>query len=93
MEEDIERFLDDKNRIKVWPSKYSMKINVLEYLSTKFDYERTYTEKEVNAIINIWHTFGDYFLLRRGLVDYKLLGRTRNGASYWREKQIEAQEK
>lgn len=80
----IENFLDDRGRIKTWPSKKAMKIEVLKYLSGKFELDRRYQEKEVNAIIDDWHTFNDYFLLRRGLIDYKLLGRTRNGAEYWK---------
>lgn len=85
MKNDIEKYLDDKGRIKTWPAKLEKKKEVLEYLSTKFDYVKFYTEKEVNNIIDNWHTFNDYFLLRRGLVDYKLLLRTRNGARYWKE--------
>lgn len=88
MKNDIDKYLDDKGRIKIWPAKIERKKEVLEYLSTKFDYAKFYTEKEVNSIIDNWHTFNDYFLLRRGLVDHKLLSRTRNGAQYWREGQF-----
>lgn len=59
------------------------RIPVLKYLAGKFEEGRIYTEKEINAIINEWHTFGDYFILRRLLVDHGLLGRTANGAEYW----------
>jgi hypothetical protein len=83
---DMKRFLDDEERIKIWPAKHEMKHAVLEYLADKFDEEVFYTEKEVNAIINLWHTFGDYFLLRRGLIDLKLICRTRDGMKYWKEK-------
>ncbi len=85
MRNDISRFLDEKGRIRIWPSKKDMKEAVLGYLAEKFEYKKTYTEKEVNNIIQEWHTFNDYFILRRGLIDYGLLSRTRNGASYWRE--------
>lgn len=59
--------------------------DVLFYLGTKFEIGRNYTEKEVNAIIEQWHTFGDYFLLRRELIVCDVLRRTRDGAKYWRE--------
>lgn len=88
MKEDIIRFLDDEQKIKIWPSKVEKKLQILEYLATKFEYGRIYSEKEVNTIIETWHSFNDYFLLRRALVDYKLLCRTRNGAQYWRESAI-----
>lgn len=88
MKDDILKFLDDKDRIKIWPSKKEMKFEILSYLADKFECGRLYKEQEVNSIIENWHTFGDYFLLRRGLIDHCLLSRTRNGARYWREEQL-----
>lgn len=83
----IERFLDDKGRIKIWPAKKDLKAEILSYLASKFEYNYVYNEKEVNSIINEWHTFEDYFLLRRGLIDYKLLFREKDGSKYWREEE------
>ncbi|WOO36103.1 DUF2087 domain-containing protein [Anaerocolumna sp. AGMB13020] len=82
----ISQFLDEKQRIKTWPAKKDRKIAVLYYLSEKFEEEVKYTEKEVNEIIKKWHTFEDFFLLRRGLVDMKFLLRARDGSVYWKEK-------
>lgn len=81
----IERFLDDKGRIKIWTAKKDLKVEILSYLASKFECNYFYNEKEVNSIINEWHTFEDYFLLRRGLIDYKLLSREKDGSKYWRE--------
>ena len=85
MSSNIFNFLDKQGRIKIWPSKKEMKLEVLEYLTGKFEFGRFYREQEINNIINDWHTFNDYFLLRRGLIDGRFLSRTRNGAKYWRE--------
>jgi len=85
---DVSRFLDKEGRIKAWPAKQADKVLVLEHLSEKFEHGRFYTEKEVNALIDRWHTFGDYFLLRRGMVDLHLLSRERNGSRYWREEKF-----
>ena len=87
---DIKRFLDENSKVKSWPSKKELKIEVLKYIATKFEQGRSYTEKEVNIIIENWHTFGDYFLLRRGLIDYKFLSRTRDGSKYWKEELSES---
>lgn len=81
----LDRYLDPEGKIKVWPSKHKNKFLVLEYLATKFEYERMYTEKEINSIIQAWHSFEDYFLLRRGLIEYKMMARTKDGAKYWKE--------
>lgn len=84
----IRNFTDDKGRIKVWATKQEAKLEILRYVATKFESGRFYSEKEVNAIIEQWHTFGDLFLIRRGLIDYKLMNRTQNGARYWIEEAI-----
>lgn len=80
----IDNFFDGSGKLKAWPSKYALKIEALYYLGLKFEFGRIYTEKEVNKIINEWHSFGDYFLLRRGLIEEKILMRTSNGAKYWK---------
>ena len=84
MEKEIEKYLDDHGRIKQWPSKMNMKTKVLTYLSTKFDDEVQYTEAEVNEILKKWHTFNDYFILRRGLIDTGWLKRHLDGSRYWK---------
>ncbi|WP_313133899.1 DUF2087 domain-containing protein [Anaerocolumna sp.] len=80
----IKRFLDDSNRIIQLPKNNKTRFAVLEYLSEKFETNCTYTEKEVNNICNEWHTFGDYFVLRRELVDNGLLCREADGSRYWK---------
>lgn len=76
-------FLDSSGKIKQIPVPNRTKIPVLAYLTGKFEEDRIYSEKEVNGIINEWHTFEDYFILRRLLIDYNLLKRTPNGEKYW----------
>lgn len=79
----ISIFLDNTGKIVQIPAPNRTKIPVLAYLAGKFEKEQIYNEKEINEIIDIWHTFGDYFLLRRLLIDYKFLERTPDGAKYW----------
>lgn len=83
---DVSNFIDNSGKIENWPAKHILKLKVLEYLIDKFEYNHFYTEKEINSIIESHHTFGDYFLLRRELIEKKLLSRTRDGAKYWRTK-------
>jgi hypothetical protein len=85
----LERFIDEEGKIKQLPAKKEPRLVVLSYLAEKFEAGRDYTEKEVNAIIESWHTFGDYFLLRRELIDWELMKRERDGSRYWREKETE----
>ncbi|NCB06141.1 MAG: DUF2087 domain-containing protein [Clostridia bacterium] len=86
----LARFLDEEKRVTMLPAKKEKRDCVLAYLAEKFECGRDYTEKEVNALLSAWHTFDDFFLLRRELVDHKLLLRERNGSRYWRESADEA---
>ncbi len=80
----LARYLDDRGRVTAYPAKQSTKQIVLEYLSTKFEPKRQYTEREVNDLLNEWHTFGDWALLRRDLYDNGFINRTQDNAVYWR---------
>jgi hypothetical protein len=86
MNEVVSRFLNESDQVKIWPKKHANKNLVLEYLIEKFDSEKVYSEKEVNEILNKWHTFQDWPLLRRSLVDAGLLKRDIQGYEYRRTK-------
>jgi hypothetical protein len=85
IEIELRNYLDNMNRIKIYPSKKKYKILALIYLSTKFEKEVIYTEKEVNEILNNYHTFNDCCLLRRELFNNKFIGRLENCSEYWME--------
>ena len=81
----IDKILNTEGRIKQLPAKGMAKQEVLAYLATKFNFDIDYTEKEVDEIIKAWHTFDDYFLLRRELIDFQFISRTTDGSRYWKE--------
>ncbi|WP_304509501.1 DUF2087 domain-containing protein [Anaerotignum sp.] len=83
---DIRRFLDDSGKIIQLSQKKIFRVATLSYLAEKFEADRNYTEKEVNAICEEWHTFNDFFILRRELIDNELLCREPNGSRYWMPK-------
>ncbi len=78
----LKRFLDNKGKVAIYPSKLRSKHIVLEYLSEKFDNEVVYSEAEVNEILKEHHTFEDWARLRRDLVDFKYMSRSQDGARY-----------
>ena len=80
----IDQFLDDKGRLISLPQKFNKRYALLVYLAKKFEPNTVYTERQVNEICDSWHTFGDFFLLRRELIDNRLLGREPDGSRYWR---------
>ncbi|MEW6686475.1 MAG: DUF2087 domain-containing protein [Candidatus Edwardsbacteria bacterium] len=81
---EFKKYLDEKDRVKVWPSKRKIKLLVLEYLASKFEEGLYYSEKEVNIILNEFHTFSDPCLLRRELYAYGFLARTKDTSKYWK---------
>ncbi|MEI7885368.1 MAG: DUF2087 domain-containing protein [Clostridia bacterium] len=84
MEVKCSKFLDEEGRVKQLPAKNTMRQEIFLYLSSKFAGEIRYSEKEVNQLLNLWSTIGDYFILRRGLIDSDLLCRTKDGREYWK---------
>jgi hypothetical protein len=78
----LNRFMDDDGRINAWPGKRVKQEAVLDYLITKFERDHTYSEPEVNEILKRWHTFGDWALLRRDLIDTTRLTRDNFGHEY-----------
>lgn len=80
----IKPFFDGDGRITQLPRKQTTRLAVLAVLAGKFLPGRDYTESDVNSICGQWHTFGDYFLLRRQLVEAGFLCREPDGSRYWR---------
>ncbi|MCC6894709.1 MAG: aminoacyl-tRNA hydrolase [Anaerolineae bacterium] len=79
----LKNHLDIDGKLKWWPSKRSKQLLALDYLTTKFEPGKVYSEQEVNDLLNQWHTFGDPALLRRELFDDALLNRQQDGTEYW----------
>ena len=80
------RFIDEIKGVLYWPNKWKDKQIVIEWLSSKFQFEKLYSEKEVNNIITKYHAFNNIALLRRELISKKVLKRKDDGSIYWRTK-------
>ena len=80
----LQNHLDAEGRLTLWPSKRTLQLLALDYLATKLEPRCVYSEKEINALLNSWHTFGDPALLRRELYERGLLNRAKDGSEYWR---------
>ena len=61
----MEKLINELDEIVRWPKKSSVKDIVIKHLSTKFEYDKKYTEKEVNTIIDKFNLLEDIPLLRR----------------------------
>lgn len=73
----------DELVLRQWPAKEKARLVVLNRIADLFGVDRVYTEAEINEIlVAVWH---DYVMIRRYLIDYEFLARSRDGASYRRK--------
>ncbi|WP_119677488.1 DUF2087 domain-containing protein [Indioceanicola profundi] len=80
----LARFFAADGRMIRWPSKFSHQEPCLWVLWSRLPPRRTFTEPEMNVLLAEQHMFGDHVLLRREMVNYRMIGRTTDGRSYWR---------
>jgi hypothetical protein len=74
---------DPNGVITRWPRRAAEKVQVLDFLLGKFEHDRVYAEREVNAILNQHHSFGDWALLRRELYESQRMDRDAKTGTYW----------
>ena len=68
---------------KVFSKKEKKKIVILRKVAQQFEAGKQYTEPEVNDILqDIWH---DYATMRRYLIEYGYLDRSKDCKSYWKK--------
>lgn len=79
--EKLKSFLSD-GLLTAFPKKHKMKVLCLMFLAEKFEYDKVYSEAEVNGIINASCTFSDQATLRRALCDYGFITRDAYGHEY-----------
>lgn len=80
----LTKLLNEAGQVTRWPTKPQEKTLVIEYLASKFSRDADYSEKDVNEVLQTWHTFSDWALLRRELFERGFLAREKNGSTYWR---------
>jgi len=69
-------------RLKVFSKKEKKKIVILRRIAEEFKSGMQYTEPQVNDILReIWH---DFVTVRRYLIEYGYMERTRDGSAYWK---------
>jgi hypothetical protein len=83
---ELRRIFDDEGRLTMWPAKLKKKLLALEWIAEHFEFDREYTEREVNDLLNRLHTFEDWAILRRELYDRRFFGRESDGSRYWRRR-------
>ncbi len=83
----LKEYLAEDGRIAQLPTNRRKLDVILRYLVEQFNFDRHYTEKEVNEIIGSYNE--DISGLRRDLISVGFLDRERDGSAYWRVRQGE----
>jgi hypothetical protein len=82
--EKVLRHFDDAGVMIRWPSKTNHQTLCLWVIWSRIPAEQDLSEGDVNRIIADSHSFGDHAILRRSLVDARMLTRTPDGRLYRR---------
>jgi len=82
--EKVSRYFDANGRMTGWPSRLNHQSLCFWVMWSRVPAGAVFTEREISALLQSWHLFGDHALLRRGMVDGKLLSRTQDGREYRR---------
>jgi len=73
---------DEQGRLLRWPTKFTVQRLAMWVLWTRFEAKRSYTEREVNAILRAANAFGDHVTLRRELINHRLMTRKSDCSDY-----------
>jgi len=81
-DEILSRYFDKKGQliIKNFPAKEKKKIIILQKLMENFQLSHSYSEQEVNEILQ--HYYEDFVTIRRYLIQYGFMARDKTGANY-----------
>ena len=82
---ELRPFLNEQGQLISLPAKNKKKLLAIWYLAERIPARRTFTEAELNDVIDDQTTFRDHATLRRELYNHHLLDRTNDGKTYWKE--------
>ena len=68
-------------KLKIFSPKEKKKVVILAKIAEQFVFGKKYTEKEVNQTIK--PIYDDYAIIRRYLIMYGFMERTKDGSNYW----------
>jgi DNA-binding CsgD family transcriptional regulator len=77
----ISTYIDENKALKGYPSKEKKKIILLKEIAKNFVKGKIYKEVEINIILK--RIYEDNVAIRRDLIDYGFLERTKNCKEYW----------
>lgn len=80
----LARYFDADGVLKSWPARTNHQSLAMWVMWSRLPPRQQFSEIQISEMLDLWHGFGDRALLRRSMVDGKLVERTRDGRAYWR---------
>ena len=78
------RYFDQKGVLASWPSRYALQMLCLWVFWSRLPRGQAFTERQISEHLGDWHAFGDHALLRRAMIDGRMLQRNVDGSEYRR---------
>lgn len=82
------RCFDADGVMTLWPAPTKIQALCLWVFWARLPSKVDLTEKQVNAILKSGSSFGDHVLMRRSLIDHRLVSRASDGSAYQRIEQV-----
>lgn len=82
--ERVARYFDDQGVLMSWPARFNLQTLSQWVFWSRVPADTAFTEREISELIRHWHDFGDHALIRRAMVDARMLERTVDGREYRR---------
>jgi hypothetical protein len=82
------RYFDTEGVLTSWPSRFAIQTLTQWVFWSRIPRGEVFTERQISDLIRDWHAFGDHAIIRRAMVDAKMLERTQNGREYRRIEQV-----
>lgn len=84
----VARYFDDGGILISWPSRFAHQTLSQWVFWSRIPRGEVFDERGISALIKGWHAFGDHAIIRRAMVDAKMLERNQNGREYRRIEQV-----
>ncbi len=78
------RYFDAEGVLTSWPARYADQMLCLWVFWSRIPRGQSFTEIEISTHLRDWNAFGDHALIRRAMIDGKMLSRNTDGSEYRR---------
>ena len=80
----LARYFDAEGVLRSWPARTNHQSLAMWVMWSRLPPRQQFSEIAISEMLDLWHGFGDRALLRRSMIDGRLVERTRDGRAYWR---------